>query len=285
MSNIYRLSANVFDRAEPYKDPRRVIWLSVEGKRTELNYFEYLNKYKNKLDIDITIQIEPLHRNDTNSDPESVLNLLDEYVMQRDVSILHQISSLSELDDTIGIEKIELYLYNPNKLSSEDTEIIKKAIDFAKYDVEYHKYLEKIQTENDIFAIIIDTEGKDNPSRLKVSSIIESCQVKGYKCFITNPCFEFFLLLHTCNPIKEYEANSELFINNPRISKTHTYLSKIISDRHNHKKKISEKKFVEIYLDNISTALENSKYWANTLEDVKDNVGTNMKDLFELLEK
>lgn len=72
MSNIYRLSANVFDRAEPYKDPRRVIWLSVEGKRTELNYFEYLNKYKNKLDIDITIQIEPLHRNDTNSDPESV---------------------------------------------------------------------------------------------------------------------------------------------------------------------------------------------------------------------
>jgi len=35
MSNIYRLSANVFDRKEPYKNPRRIIWLSVEGSKTE----------------------------------------------------------------------------------------------------------------------------------------------------------------------------------------------------------------------------------------------------------
>jgi len=283
MSNIYRLSANVFDREEPYKNPRRVIWLSVEGSKTEVNYFTYLNKYKNKLNIDISIQIEPLHRNDTNSDPQSVLDLLDEYVMQRDVSILEQVSSLSELNNKIGIDKIALYLDNSDQLPINDKEIIKKSIEMAKYDVEYHRYLEKVQTENDIFAIIIDTEGRNNPSRSKIASIIERCQNEGYKCFLSNPCFEFFLLLHTYNPIEEYEANSESFINNPKISNSHTYLSKLLSEHHHHKKEISEKKFLEIYLNNIPNALNNSKDWANTLEDVKDNVGTNMKDLFELL--
>lgn len=283
MSNIYRLSANVFDRKEPYKNPRRIIWLSVEGSKTEINYFTYLNKYKNKLDIDIAIQIETLRRDDTNSDPESVLNLLDEYVNQRDFSILDQISSLFELDNTMGIEKIALYLDNSNQLTSEDKDIIKNAIEMAKYDVEYHRYLEKIQTKKDIFAIVIDTEGRNNPSRSKVSSIIESCQEKGYKCFLSNPCFEFYLLLHTYNPTKEYIENSDLFVNNPIISKRNTYFSRLLSAHHHHRKEISEKKFLEIYLNNISTALDNSKDWANTLEDVKENVGTNMKDLFELL--
>lgn len=285
MSNIYRLSAKVFDREEPYKDPRRVIWLSVEGKKTEVNYFEHLNKYKNKLDIDIAIQIETLHRKDTDADSESVLNLLDEYVFQRDISILKQISCLSELENTVGIKKIALYLDNSNQLNSEDKEIIKKAIEMAEYDVEYHRYLDNVQTDNDIFAVVIDTEGRNNPSRAKISSIIESCQKNNYKCFLSNPCFEFFLLLHTYNPIEEYAANSESFINNPVISNRNTYLSKLLSDHHHHSKKITENKFLKIYLNNIPKALNNSKDWANTLEDVKDNVGTNMKDLFELLEK
>jgi len=80
-SNKYRLSTDAFDRKEPFEDPKKVIWLSVEGTKTEVKYFTFLDRNKEDAGIDATIKIEPLKRKDKNSDPLSVLDLLDEYVM------------------------------------------------------------------------------------------------------------------------------------------------------------------------------------------------------------
>lgn len=194
-------------------------------------------------------------------------------------------SEISDLANSVGLDKIEIDLDDESRLNSEDRKIIKTAIEKSRYDVEYHKFLNSIGTYDDIFAIVIDTEGRDNEARTNIDDIINNCIAKEYKCFLSNPCFEFFLLLHTYNPIEEYNKVPEKFINNPVVSNSHTYVSKIVSEHHGHGKKISEKKFKEIYLKNISQALSNSYSWAHTLEDVKNNVGSNMIELFRLLMK
>jgi hypothetical protein len=110
MNNAYRLSSNAFDRKEPHEDPKRVIWLSVEGTKTEIKYFTFLERYKSEIGINPIIKIEPLRRTDTKADPMSVLHLLDEYVRLKDESLINQIAGLPNLVQSVGLSKIKVYL-------------------------------------------------------------------------------------------------------------------------------------------------------------------------------
>lgn len=69
----------MFDRRQD-RNMRRVIFLSVEGTKTEVEYFGYINKYKTSLGVESIVEIHVLKRDDTKSSPEQVLDLLDEYM-------------------------------------------------------------------------------------------------------------------------------------------------------------------------------------------------------------
>ena len=278
-----RLSNNAFERKEPFREPKKIIWLSVEGTVTEINYFNFIEKYKEQIGIDATIRIEPLRKSDTHAGPAAVLELLEECESTMKTTVLEDICELKELVNNLGNEKIKQYLTDKNKLTLDEREIITRTLKDVKYDVEYQKYIKNCNAEEDCFCIVVDTEGKDNPSRKDLYKVIDKCKNKGYKCFISNPCFEFFLLLHTYNPKKEYEENKENFINNPKISKVHTYVSDLLSKKNHHNKTISNTAFQESYLPNIKNALKSSKDWAYTLETVKNDVGSNMIDFFNLV--
>ncbi|MFA7109139.1 MAG: RloB domain-containing protein [Sphaerochaetaceae bacterium] len=282
MSN-YRLSYNNFDRKEPSRLPKSIIWLSVEGKETEINYFNLLEKYKIEIGINSNIRIETIKRIDTNSDPYSVLELLEECVETRKTTLLDNICDLSNLVKTLGIGKIKQYLDNKTLLTMEERNKIDVALKTANYDIEYQKYIKEAKAEEDIYCIVVDTEGKNNPLRIVLEKVLNECEKRGYKYFLSNPCFEFFLLLHTYNPKKEYKENKNNFINNPKISNKHTYVSKLLSKTNHHQKYVSEVIFKKEYLPNIQNALKNSKEWANTPEEVKLDVGSNMIDFFNLV--
>jgi len=282
MSN-YRLSNNNFDRSEPFKTPKRIIWLSVEGKKTEINYFNLLEKYKIEIRINPNIRIETIKRCDTNSDPNSVLELLEECIRTRETTLLDDICDLSNLVKALGIDKIKQYLDNKTLLTMEERNKIEVALKTANYDIEYQKYIKDAKGQEDIYCIVVDTEGKNNPSRLVLEKVLKECENRGYKYFLSNPCFEFFLLLHTYNPKKEYKENKDNFINNPKISNKHTYVSDLLSKKNHHQKHIPEATFLEKYLPNIENALKNSKEWAYTSEKVKKNVGSNMIDFFNMV--
>ena len=85
MSLSYRLGSNaLFERPnEETKQPERVIFLSVEGTTTEVCYFRYVERNREALGIKAIVHLEVLRRRDTKSDPESVLELLEEYVQFR----------------------------------------------------------------------------------------------------------------------------------------------------------------------------------------------------------
>lgn len=65
-------------------EPKSVVFLPTEGTKTEVHYFNFVEKYREQLGIDAIVHIEILKRYDTNSDPENVLELLEEYVQFRE---------------------------------------------------------------------------------------------------------------------------------------------------------------------------------------------------------
>ena len=98
MSLSYRLgSRSLFVRTqEDTIEPKRVVFLSTEGTKTEVQYFRYIEQYREQLGIDAIVHIEILKRFDTNSAPENILELLEEYVQFRQNKMFEKvIDSLS----------------------------------------------------------------------------------------------------------------------------------------------------------------------------------------------
>lgn len=84
----FRLSSSAFERKDDNEKvlPKRIIFLSVEGDKTEQDYFEHLNNF---LDSSL-IQIEVLRRKRGNgySAPEQAIELLEEYLTVRNGELI-----------------------------------------------------------------------------------------------------------------------------------------------------------------------------------------------------
>jgi len=93
MSLSYRLgSSSLFVRAhEDSMEPKCVVFLSTEGTKTEVQYFKYIDKYREQIGINAIVHVEVLRRYDTNSDPENVLELLEEYIQFRENKMFERI--------------------------------------------------------------------------------------------------------------------------------------------------------------------------------------------------
>ena len=152
MSLPYRLgSSSMFSR--PNEDtitPKRVIFLSVEGTDTEVQYFNYIEQYKDQLGIDAIVHVEVLRKHDTNSDPASVLGLLDEYIQLREVGKFDEILSNFQLAD-YDSNFIKMYLNNPSKLTQRQRDQFKAVLNKEHVDLVYLDFLNKYHGESDVF--------------------------------------------------------------------------------------------------------------------------------------
>jgi len=99
MYNRYRLTSTVYDREDEAQKiiPEKRVFLSVEGNVTEKEYFDGLSKNRVKIGINAKVDVEVLRRGkkDTNSAPQQVIELLEEYIRLREQNeddILQEVS-------------------------------------------------------------------------------------------------------------------------------------------------------------------------------------------------
>ena len=159
MSLPYRLgSRSLFVRAhENSIEPKSVVFLSTEGTKTEVHYFNFVEKYREQLGIDAIVHIEILKRYDTNSDPENVLELLEEYVQFRENKMFEkEIASLSLKN--YSTEFIKSYLENPASLSQKEYNKFQVVLREECIDLLYLDFLSKYHGKNDEFGIVIDRD-------------------------------------------------------------------------------------------------------------------------------
>jgi len=150
MSQRYRLGSNkLFERPnEDSVKPKRVIFLSTEGTSTEVCYFNYVERYRDQLGIDALVHIEILRKYDTNSDPESVLELLEEYAQ------LRANKKFKEQLDTLNLEGyspefIQSYLQNPQNLTDKERRQFESLLRAKQIALLYLDFLNRYHGEND----------------------------------------------------------------------------------------------------------------------------------------
>lgn len=282
LTSRFRLTSTAFTREDEDNkiDPKRMIILSVEGDETERTYFQHLNTHLDRA----IIQIEVLRhrRGDGYSDPRHVIELLNEYVDIRQGQLIP--AELPEsFAEKYSKETIEAYLKNDDSLPSESRTAISEALVRIGIDLEYRRYLQTFDKETDFFAVVLDRDC-GNHSRALMEECYKLCEENGYGCFVTNPCFEFWLLLHLCDVKRNYtEEQLEQFKENPKISHQHTVISREVSARAHHGKRIGAASFDKYYLPRITHALLNVNQFKTSYPDVLDDLGSNLPQLFDEL--
>lgn len=282
LTSRFRLASTAFKRDdEEHKiDPKRIIVLSVEGDETERTYFQHLNKH---LDSAI-IQIEVLRhrRGDGYSDPRYVIELLNEYVDIRNGQIIPD-KVLESFAKKYTKEEIAAYLKDKEGLAAEVRSAISEDMVSIGIDLEYRRYLSTFDKETDYFAVVLDRDC-GNHSKTLMEECIELCKENGYGCFITNPCFEFWLLLHLCN-VKEVYSSEKLeeFKANQKVSNHHTVVSYEVSLRARHSKRIGIAHFEKYYFPHIQDALIHVQQFKTSFPELLDDLGSNLPHLFDVL--
>ena len=280
MSIPHRLNAgNRFERPET-QSIKRVVFLSVEGEVTERRYFEFVRESRETLGIKSVVEIHVLRRGDSSSSPEKVVELLENYLEVRNNN-----DFLAEVDKLelkhYDKEFIHKYLEAPDTIDVKEKRQFEGFLKEEQLDLTYLLFLNKFKGsdngENDVFGIVIDRDA-GNHSPENMARIFDECDEKGYRCFLTNPRFEFWLLLHVADVKSEYpdELEKMLDFNDETVDKH-------LLEKTGGGKKIQRKTFDTYFLPNIDTAIERANGLCTSRNKLLDQLGSTLGKLFELL--
>lgn len=280
MSIPHRLNAgNRFERPET-QSIKRVVFLSVEGEVTERRYFEFVRESRETLGIKSVVEIHVLRRGDSSSSPEKGVELLENYLEVRNNN-----DFLAEVDKLelkhYDKEFIHKYLEAPDTIDVKEKRQFEGFLKEEQLDLTYLLFLNKFKGsdngENDVFGIVIDRDA-GNHSPENMARIFDECDEKGYRCFLTNPRFEFWLLLHVADVKSEYpdELEKMLDFNDETVDKH-------LLEKTGGGKKIQRKTFDTYFLPNIDTAIERANGLCTSRNELLDQLGSTLGELFELL--
>lgn len=275
-SNRYRLSMELSGRKEELLVARRLFFLSVEGHQTEACYFKCLRRKLRVLpnyDADLHI-IE--HLNDGRTSVDAIYNLLEECKRLREGEKLLPDSVLQVLN--LSEETVAASLRDKQKKKAVLHQLHLLGINLA-----YRRYLKEASSSEDYFVIVLDRDCGAHTEDA-VGALLLKCKQEKIICCLTNPCFEFWLLLHLVDKgelLKPEEL--ERIKENARSSQKHTYVSKKVSDLAKHAKRIPSTTFDTYYWERLPYAMEAAQAFATKNEDLIERVGTTLPDLIDKL--
>ena len=301
------------DRRTGEIELRKKYFFAFEGKRTEVIYFTGLfRKYQKLSKTPILFEVIIFARtkeHDGHSHPIKVLELLSKFLhgdclhesectyreliegyisymqSELDPSVKklvfqkgQKILSLLHLsaNDVIGqkeakkvLERLEEYCEEQLTITGGANNVRAVFLEIQRDDLTYDKDIDSV-------CLIVDRD-KKSFSGNQYDAVYAECIKEGYRLFVTNPCFEFFLLLHKTDG-KKY-SSKELFENKKEGEKT--FVERMLGTYVRGFKK--EKFSFELFQDEIEIALKNAKYYADDLQEIKTSPGTNLPELIEEL--
>lgn len=133
--------------------------------------------------------------------------------------------------------------------------------------------------QHDTLWIVVDRESVDTRKK-EILDAKKYCDEQGYFIAVTNPLFEFWLLLHVTD-ISKYNKDQLLVNSWTSPSKKRRFIDKELSQILDNGFNKRKGKFNQdlVTLENIKFALQQEKMFCNTMPDILDNLGSNIGDL------
>ena len=295
---------------------RKKYFLVFEGNRTEGIYFNAINELKDKIGINPLIEIISIERTYTEegwSHPKKILEqllkdlkeiengelsyktLIDKIMwiiiedekfsskILKEISpeeiiedIKNEIESLDNIVENIE-EDCEFFLNMIIKKFFLTIEEIPNILETVLKNIEN----EQITYSEDIdkMCLIVDRDKKSFKEE-QYNYVKEECKKKNFKFFVTNPCFEFWLLLHFD---EVHSINREELLENKRVNSKVRYVQSELKKYFPYNK---NRYNAELLIEKIDLAIENEKRFCEDIEELKDKLGSNIGLLIkELKEK
>ena len=281
-------------------------FLIFEGSSTEPRYFEGICKNKTKLSINEQISIVNVLRSIEDlrkSHPSHALKLGSEIKKQSlngCISKENFLKSIKDLLHEINVDKKEMLIkqaedYVKNYANEEINydEIDNVIIDIFK-DIIFENISDKIieyfkaqrnnldyNEEIDVINLIVDRD-KSSFKEYQYYDLVKKCHKEGIKLYVSNPCFEVWLLMH----FDEFEnLDHQKLLENKRVGKSkkaRKYADKMLSDIIGYDK--SNLKFSS-FVDKVDDAIKREKKYCENLNELENKIGSNVGKLIETLRK
>ena len=285
---------------------RKKYFLVFEGNRTEGIYFNAINELKDKIGINPLIEIISIERTYTEegwSHPKKILEQL--------LKDLKEIEN-GELSYKTLIDKIMWIIIEDEKFSSKilkeispeeiiediknEIESLDNIVENIEEDCEFflnmiikkffltieeipnilETVLKNIENEQitysediDKMCLIVDRDKKSFKEE-QYNYVKEECKKKNFKFFVTNPCFEFWLLLHFD---EVHSINREELLENKRVNSKVRYVQSELKKYFPYNK---NRYNAELLIEKIDLAIENEKSFCEDIEELKDELGSNV---------
>ncbi|GAA0066564.1 MAG: RloB family protein [Clostridium perfringens] len=271
------------------REAKKKFIFGYEGAETEVQYFKGISNHREELGINKLIEIINLERRDiSKSNQLDVVKEIDSFLKRikeyndEEVDLRDRIKNIFCTYDIKINEEIEEFLNNEINIKDKD-EYINKVSELLENEekknfletIESIKTLENIEFGYDEINIILDRDFKSFTEE-QFKEVIDICKKNNYNLGLTNPCFEFWLLLHHTDCIEEFDIE-EIKLN-PKISSRRNYLGKCLVKKLGSYKK-DKIRFEKDFKDNIPIAIKNAEKYCRDVEKLKDNVGSSVGDI------
>ena len=288
-------------------------FLIYEGSDTEVIYFDAVRTMRESIGINPLIELIPIIRSFSEegwSNPKKILDRVIENLRESKEQFISYESLLNRIMDylyetkVITTSKILARNIWKTMLQTCDKKLKKSTEDRVDNIETSCKILmedlceeyEVVNIVEDISEIIKDSgltyeEGFDQiclivdrdkdsfistPENNQYKYVLDKCNKMGFQFCVTNPCFEFWLLLHFD---EVFELDEEKLLNNSKVTAKRRYAEnelRKIWPGYNKSSYHSEK-----LVKNIDKAIENEKKFCEDIEKLENSVGSNIGRLVQ----
>ncbi len=154
--------------------------------------------------------------------------------------------------------------------------IIGESVDL-KHLIKYINESTTYDPKVDKIYLIVDRDKKSFTQK-QYKNVLSKTKQYNIDLIVTNPCFEFWLLLHFDDCLK---IDKGLLLSNDKTSTGNTFVfNKLREYDSNYMKNNFDKK---MYFEKSDTAIDNSKQYQNDVEKLINEVGTNIVPLIQMI--
>lgn len=287
-------------------------FLVYEGSDTEKIYFNAVNSARTKIGINPLIELIPIIRSHSEegwSNPKKILDRIIKDIEESKTGLISYETMLNRIMDYFSEEKIfgsensAKTIWDILKFICEN-KLCKQLSDKAQ-NVETECIMilsqlnNELKTENiildiseviknggityaddiDKICLIVDRDRKSFISthgNNQYEYVMNKCKEMNFGFYVTNPCFEFWLLLHFD---EVFTLDQSKMLDNPKVTAKRNYaedeLKKVIP---NYKKaRYNAGSLVEC----IDKAIENEKKFCEDIEKLECSIGSNLGKLID----
>ena len=290
------------------KPIKRRFLLFFEGFRTEVQYFTGLKNNRQQFRISSLIEMSVMCRYPMDagvSDPMRLVELVDEYMtwlkggkytirlfmnsyLCQELSESYIFAHNDNISEFMVRAEKSLNVVNSEGLISnikDSLAICNKVYrDVFEKDpqVEFMPIRPDFDEGLDVVCIIVDRD-KDNRTSSKCSDFFSTCKDKNFVPIMTNPCFEFWLLLH----FEEVLTMDKKMIMANEYSEDRRYLENVLDEIL--RGYIPTQGYDKMNLDcgrfahRVEDAIRNEKHFCNNIKCIKNEIGSNIGYLISMM--